>query len=74
MLGIVGHKNIRIVIDKGGFEVCETEKAADAVLTPIEAARALFGNGAYFGLGAKLPADLSANLPLPLFYSRPDFV
>lgn len=74
VLGIVGHKNIRIDIDKGGFEVCETEKTADAVLTPIEATRALFGNGAYFWLGAKLPEDLRANLPLPLFYSRPDFV
>ncbi len=65
---------IAIDIDNDGFRVYETDKAADCALTPIEATRVIFGNSAFVGIRDDLPAGLRANLPLPLFYSRPDFV
>lgn len=74
VIGIEGHGAIRISIGRDGFDVSETDKGADAVLKPIEATRLLFGNSALVGLADGLPPELRANLPLPLFYSRPDFV
>lgn len=74
VLEIEGYCKVAIEIDESGFKVYETEKAPDATLKPLEATRVLFGNSTYIGMREDLPQDLRLNLPLPLFYSRPDFV
>lgn len=74
VIDIKGYCKMAIDITDKEFKVYATDKSADISLTPIEATRLLFGGGACFGLGDDIPMDLRANLPLPLFYSRPDFV
>lgn len=71
---IKGRCNICFDIAKDGFCVSETDKVADISLEPLEATRALFGNSSCIGIYDDLPQAFRANLPLPLFYSRPDFV
>lgn len=74
VLDIEGYCKVAIEIEESSYSVYETEKEADLHLKPLEATRLLFGNSAYIGINNDLPLDFKANLPLPLFYSRPDFV
>ncbi len=74
VLEISGCEKLRIEIGDDKICVSVTDKNADTVLQPLEATRLLFGNSAYLNLRDDIAEDLKRNLPLPLFYSRPDFV
>ncbi len=74
VLNIEGYCKVAIETQEDSFKVYETDAPADANLKPMEATRVLFGNSACIGIRDDLPQGLKANLPLPLFYSRPDFV
>lgn len=73
VLDIDGER-ISIEINGDKVAVCPTDKEPELRLNALEATRLLFGNTAYLGLRDDVPEDLARNLPLPLFYSRPDFV
>lgn len=74
VIEIEGYCKLAIDISDNGFKVYQTDKKANVYFKPLEATRILFGNTSYIGLKEDIPDDLKANLPLPLFYSRPDFV
>ncbi len=74
VIEIEGHDRIRIKVDGDNICVSRSEEAPALVMKPLEATRLLFGNTAFLNLRDDVPEDLARNLPLPLFYSRPDFV
>ena len=74
VFGIKGHGNIAIKIQNGIHNVVKTDDRPNVELTPIEATRLFFGVTAYLDFNKDVDKNLFANFPLPLFYSRPDFV
>lgn len=71
---IKGHEKIAIEVKNGIHSVTKTDDDADASISPIEATRLFFGVTAFLGFDKGIDKGLAANFPLPLFYSRPDFV
>ncbi|MBE6677751.1 MAG: GNAT family N-acetyltransferase [Ruminococcaceae bacterium] len=74
VLEIEGADRIEISICNGNISVNSTDKDADLTMKPLEATRLLFGITSQVGIRNDIPEDFGHNLPLPLFYSRPDFV
>jgi len=71
---IKGNGKIALEVKNGVHSVKATNEDADVTLSSIEATRLFFGASSYLGLTKGLDSSLAANFPLPLFYSRPDFV
>lgn len=71
---IKGHGKTAVEVKNGVYSVKATNEEAEVVIGPIEATRLFFGASSYLGLTKGLDSGLAANFPLPLFYSRPDFV
>ena len=68
-------QGVWLEIKNGSFSVREFDGEPDLSLEPIEAARLMFGAAGLIDCdGKKLPAQCRALFPLPLFYTRPDFV
>lgn len=68
-------QGVLIEINDGSFSVKEFDGEADLSLEPIEAARLLFGAAGFIDCDCKkLDARARSVFPLPLFYTRPDFV
>ncbi len=74
VIDILGHGKLCIDIADGTPKAYLTEDDADITLTAIEATRLLFGLSSKVLDYPALPTEMLSNLPLPLFYSRPDFV
>ncbi len=71
---IKGYGKIALEVKNGVHSVKATEEDSEVVLGSIDATRLFFGAGSYLGLTEGLDMGLKANFPLPLFYTRPDFV
>lgn len=74
VFGIKNYGNIDIEVKNGSYNVKSTDAEADVELSSIEATRLFFGATAFLGLNPNVDKGLMANFPLPMFYSRPDFV
>ncbi len=70
---ITGYGKIAIEVKNGVHSVNKTEGKADVILSPIEATRLFFGISAFLDI-KDMGGTVAENFPLPLFYSRPDFV
>ncbi len=70
---ITNYGKIAVEVKNGVHSVEKTEEDADVVLSSIEATRLFFGISAFLDL-KEMGGTVAENFPLPLFYSRPDFV
>jgi len=71
---INGRGRIAIEVKNGVHSVTKTTDDANVRISPIEATRLFFGITAHLDFDKGIDHGLAANFPLPLFYSRPDFV
>lgn len=74
VLDIEGYGKLCIEMKDGTGKAYLTEEDADISLSAIAATRLLFGLPSQVLDYPGISPELLANLPLPLFYSRPDFV
>ncbi len=73
-IDIIGYGKLCIEIKGGNGTAYMTDGEADCTLSAIEATRLLFGLPSLVLNYPALSPEMLANMPLPLFYSRPDFV
>lgn len=70
-----GKQGVLLEIKNGSFTVQKFDGETELSLEPIEAARLLFGAAGLIDCDGKtLSPQCRALFPLPLFYTRPDFV
>ncbi len=74
VIDIIGYGKLCIEISGGQGAAYLTDEASDITLNTLEATRLLFGTSAHVLDYPTLSPQMMANLPLPLFYGRPDFV